>query len=102
MYVYVSRSVYVCVMYFYLQGKRTVGGQRKCVKDSLKVPLKGFNISHESWQTVTSNKGANTVEECRFLQEERKCEVERPVSNTPHTNFFFQLEEADSLLELTS
>ena len=57
-------------------GKRTVGGQQKRFKDSLKVSLKDFNISTESWESLASNrpcwrhlinKGANTVEERRTL-----------------------------------
>ena len=63
-------------------GKRTVGGQRKRFKDSLKVSLKDFNISTESWESLASDrprwrhlitKGANTAEERRSLQAEQKC-----------------------------
>ena len=62
-------------------GKRTVGGQRKRFKDSLKVSLKGFNISTESWESLASGrprwrhlitKGANTAEERSSLQAEQK------------------------------
>ena len=62
-------------------GKRTVGGQRKRFKDSLKVSLKDFNISTESWESLASDrprwrhlitKGANTAEERRSLQAEQK------------------------------
>ena len=63
------------------QGKRTVGGQRKRFKDSLKVSLKDFNISAESWETLASerpfwrhliSKSATTAEERRSLVAERK------------------------------
>ena len=37
-------------------GKRTVGGQRKRFKDSLKVTLKDFNISTESWESLASDR----------------------------------------------
>ena len=37
-------------------GKRTVGGQRKLFKDSLKVSLKDFNISTESWKSLASDR----------------------------------------------
>ena len=62
-------------------GKRTVGGQRKRLKDSLKVSLKDFNISTESLESLASDrprwrhlitKGANTAEERRSLQAEQK------------------------------
>ena len=62
-------------------GNRTVGGQRKRFKDSLKVSLKVFNISTESWESLASDrprwrhlitKGANTAEERRSLQAEQK------------------------------
>ena len=58
------------------RGKRTVGGQRKRLKDSLKLSLKDFNISTESGESLASdrpcwrnviNKGANTAEERRTL-----------------------------------
>ena len=57
-------------------GKRTVGGQRKRFKDSLKLSLKDSNISTESWESLASdrpwwrhlmNKGANTAGERRTL-----------------------------------
>ena len=62
-------------------GKRAVGGQRKRFKDSVKVSLKDFNISTESWESLASDrprwhhlitKGANTAEERRSLQAEQK------------------------------
>ena len=65
-------------------GKRTVGGQRKHYKDSLKVSLKDFNISTESWETLASDKpfwrqlitkGAHAAEERRS----RKAEVKQAV-----------------------
>ena len=37
-------------------GKRKVGGQRKRFKDSLKVSLKDFNISTESWESRASDR----------------------------------------------
>ena len=58
------------------RGKRTVGGQRKRFKDSLKLSLKDFNISTESWESLASdracwrhliNKGAHTEQERRTL-----------------------------------
>ena len=62
-------------------GKPTVGGQRKRYKDSLKVSLKGFNTSTESWESLASDrpswhhlitKGINTAEEGRTLQAEQR------------------------------
>ena len=37
------------------QGKRTFGDQRKRFKDSLKVSLKDFDISTESWESLASD-----------------------------------------------
>ncbi|KAL9966376.1 hypothetical protein ACROYT_G024438 [Oculina patagonica] len=62
-------------------GKRTVGGQRKRYKDSLKVSLKDFNISTESWESLASDrpswrqcitKGAQAAEKRRSRQAEEK------------------------------
>ncbi|KAL8572128.1 hypothetical protein ACOMHN_052925 [Nucella lapillus] len=62
-------------------GKRTAGGQRKRFKDCLKVSLKDFNISTESWESLASDrpswrhlitKGAYTAEERRSRQAEQK------------------------------
>ena len=62
-------------------GKRTVGGQRKRFKDSLKVSLKDFHISTESWESLASDRpcwrrivtqGAITAEEHRTLEAEQK------------------------------
>ncbi|KAL8568047.1 hypothetical protein ACOMHN_000271 [Nucella lapillus] len=62
-------------------GKRTAGGQRKRFKDSLKVSLKDFNISTESWDSLASDrppwrhlitKAAYTAEERRSRQAEQK------------------------------
>ncbi|KAL9961518.1 hypothetical protein ACROYT_G030473 [Oculina patagonica] len=62
-------------------GKRTVGGQRKRYKDSLKVSLKDFNISTESWESLASDrpswrqcitKGAQAAEKRRSCQAEEK------------------------------
>ena len=61
-------------------GKCTVGGQRKRFKESLKVSLKDFNISTESWESLAYDrphwrhlitKGAKTAER-RSLQAEQK------------------------------
>jgi len=62
------------------QGKRTVGGQTKLFKDSLRVSLKDFYISSDSWESLTSDrpwhhhiiKGAHAAEEHRSLQAEQK------------------------------
>nr|KAG5686628.1 hypothetical protein BaRGS_011072 [Batillaria attramentaria] len=54
------------------EGKRTVGGQRKRFKGSLKVSLKNLNIDATSWETLaqdrptwrsTITRGAHTAEE---------------------------------------
>ncbi len=37
-------------------GKRIIGGQRKRFKDSLKVSLKDFHISIESWESLASDR----------------------------------------------
>ncbi len=58
-------------------GKRTVRGQCKCCKDSLKVSLNEFDISTESWESLVSDRpcwrrivtqGAITAEEHRRWQ----------------------------------
>ena len=62
-------------------GKRTAGGQRKRFKDSLRVSLKDFNVSTESWESLASDraiwrhtitKGAAVAETRRSLQAEKK------------------------------
>jgi len=67
-------------------GKCTLGGQQKCYKDSLKVSLKDFNISTESWASLASDrpswrqlitKGAHAAEECRSRQAEEKRAVRK-------------------------
>ncbi len=67
-------------------GKRTVGGRRKHYKDSLKVSLKDFNISTESWESLSSDrhswrqlitKGAHAAEERSSLQAEEKQAVRK-------------------------
>jgi len=81
-------------------GKRTVGGQRKRYKDSLKVSLKDFNISTESWESLASDrpswrqlitKGAHAAEERRSRQadEKRAVRKERAAStnSTAPTHF---------------
>ena len=78
-------------------GKRSVGGQRKRFKDTLKVSLKDFNICTESWEYLASdrpcwrnliNKGAITAEVHRTLQAEqkraaRKAKASSTASTTP-------------------
>jgi len=74
-------------------GKRTVGGQRKCYKDSLKASLKDFNISTESRESLASDRpswrqliteGAHAAEERRSLQAEEKRAVRK--ERAPSTN----------------
>lgn len=86
------------------QDKRTVGGQRKFLKDSLKILLKGFHINSGSCQKQASDRcswcqlitiGANTEEERRFLQAERKWKCKRPES-TPSIPIFVPPAEEDS------
>ena len=36
-------------------GNRSHGGQKKRYKDTLKVSLKNFNISAESWEQITQD-----------------------------------------------
>ena len=78
-------------------GKRTVGGQRKRFKDSLKVSLKDFNISTESWELLASDrpswrhlvtKGANTAEERRSLQAEQKHGARKARANSTTPTHF--------------
>ena len=76
------------------QIKHTVGGQRKRFKDSLKVSLKDFNISTDSWESLASDrpswhhhiiKGAHAVEERRPLQ--GRLEARATSANTAPTHF---------------
>ena len=62
-------------------GKRSVGGQRKRYKDTLKTSLKSFKIDTDSWQEKAQNrglwrssvhKGAKTSEESRTLVAEQR------------------------------
>ena len=73
------------VMFQPAPSKRSVGGQRKRFKDSLKV-----NISTESWESLASYKlcwrhniiqGAKTAEERRSLQAELKRAARKDSAN---------------------
>ena len=39
------------------QGKCSLGGQKKCYKDTLKVSLKAFNISINTWEQTAYDRG---------------------------------------------
>ena len=39
------------------QGKCSLGGQKKCYKDTLKVSLKAFNISIDTWEQTAHDRG---------------------------------------------
>ena len=68
------------------QDKRSVGGQRKRFKDSLKASLKDFAICTESWESLAADrpawrslltKGAHTAEERRTSEAEKKRELRK-------------------------
>lgn len=68
------------------QGKRKVGGQRKRFKDSLKVSLKDFSISPDTWETLAADRpswrsaittGAKTAEERRTQTAEQKRQMRK-------------------------
>ena len=66
------------VLYGELQeGKRSLGGQKKRYKDTLKASLKGFNIPIDPWEQAAQNrtkwrclinKGASQFEEKRICE----------------------------------
>ena len=61
-------------------GKRSHGGQKKQYKDTLKAPLKDFNIPTESWEQITQDRakwrgfirGASEYEAKRISEAEQK------------------------------
>ncbi|KAK3885559.1 hypothetical protein Pcinc_008347 [Petrolisthes cinctipes] len=68
------------------QGKRSVGGQRKRFKDSLKTSLKDFSIRTGSWETLATDhltwrshiqQGAKRAEEERTKKAEKKNELRK-------------------------
>ena len=63
------------------EGKRSQGGQKKRYKDTLKVSLKSFNISPNTWEIEALNrpvwrsntsKGATSYEQNRIAEARRK------------------------------
>ena len=81
------------------RGKRSVGGQRKRFKDSLKGSLKDFNINPDTWETLAADRstwrshitqGAKRAEEARVQTAERRRELRKAkasdVTETPPTH----------------
>jgi len=63
------------------EGKRSVGGQRKRYKDTLKVALNNFQINPDTWEDAAANRsewrsrvadGAASYEEDRLTRAENK------------------------------
>ena len=73
------------------EGKRSVGGQRKRYKDTLKVSLKDFGINPDCWESLAAErsawrcqirKGAATYEQQRIHLAEKKREQRKSRTST--------------------
>ena len=82
------------------EGKRSVGGQKKRFKDTLKVSLKAFGIDPASWETVALNrshwrsalhKGASRCEENRTLAAEQRRQARKSRANAPSASQDFSI-----------
>ena len=69
------------ILYGEQVGKRSYGGQKKQYKDTLKAPLKDFNIPTESWEQIAQDRtkwrglikrGAGEYEAKRISEAEQK------------------------------
>ena len=62
------------------EGKRTVGGQKKRYRDCLKVSLKDFGVSADSWESLAENRSnwrSKTTSGARAAEEQRLCTAEK-------------------------
>ncbi|XP_019645840.1 PREDICTED: protocadherin Fat 4-like [Branchiostoma belcheri] len=79
-----------------VEGKRSVGGQKKRFKDTLKTTLKSFKIDTSTWESAAQNRaawrshissGATLYEKTRIAEAVRKrASRAAPTSRTPETH----------------
>ncbi|KAJ1157484.1 hypothetical protein NDU88_010195 [Pleurodeles waltl] len=77
------------------EGKRTQGGQKKRLKDTLKVSLKNFGIGPDSWETLAQDrpawqscisKGATSYKQSSTAEVQKKHEPRKSIANSLPTN----------------
>ena len=54
-------------------GKRSHGGQKKRYRDTLKAPLKDFNIPTESWEQISEAEQKRAQRKARAKHHQQSC-----------------------------